>query len=180
MFTSLHIRLSRFRLESNIKMARTRHLGVRLSDEELAHIAALASSSGCKPAAWLRELALRSPASSPSPEPDSRPPESHLTRPIATRVSPEQYQQIRERALSCGLPVAAYARRAVLGVTPVLRRGSDVRPAIAALNRVGNNLNQLTRLANQGMPFPADLAAAVSGVLAEVRRMRDALLEADE
>ena len=68
----------------------------------------------------------------------------------------------------------------MLGVTPVLRRGSDVRPAIAALNRVGNNLNQLTRLANQGMPFPAELAAAVAGVLAEVRRMRDALLEADE
>ncbi len=30
------------------------------------------------------------------------------------------------------------------------------------------------------MPFPAEVAAAVSGVLAEVRRMRDTLLEADE
>jgi hypothetical protein len=62
----------------------------------------------------------------------------------------------------------------------IYRCGTDIRPAIAALNRVGNHLNQLTRLANQGMPFPAELAAAVSGVLAEVRRMRDTLLEADE
>ncbi len=162
-------------------MARTRHLGVRLSDEELARIAALASEAGRKPAAWLRELALRSPVSSPlSPELDSSPPEPHLTRPVATRVSPEQYQEIRERARACGLSVAAYVRLSVLGVTPVLRRGSDVRPAIAALNRVGNNLNQLTRLANQGMPFPAELAATIAGVLAEVRRMRDTLLEADE
>ncbi len=180
MFTSLHIRLSRLRLESNIKMARTRHLGVRLSDEELARIAALASAAGRKPAAWLRELALRSTVTPPLPEPDSRPPESHLTRPVSTRFSPEQYEEIRERASACGLPVAAYARRAVLGAAPVLRRGSNVRPAIVALNRVGNNLNQLTRLANQGMPFPAEVAAAVSGVLAEVRRMRDTLLEADE
>jgi hypothetical protein len=178
MFTSLHIRAFSPAARSNIKMARSRHLGVRLSDEELARIAALASAAGRKPAAWLRELALRSPASAPVP--GSSPPESHLTRPVSTRVSPEQFEQIRERALSCCLSVAAYARLAVLGVTPVLRRGSDVRPAIAALNRVGNNLNQLTRLANQGMPFPADLAAAVSAVLAEVRRMRDSLLEADE
>jgi hypothetical protein len=180
MFTSLHIRLSRLRLESDIKMARARHLGVRLSDDELARIAALASASGRKPAAWLRELALRSPAPPSPPEPDSRPAELHLTRPVSTRFSPEQYEQIRERARACCLTVAAYARLAVLGVTPVLRRGSDIRPAIAALNRVGNNLNQLTRLANQGMPFAAELEAAVSGVLAEVRRMRDTLLEADE
>jgi len=161
-------------------MARARHLGVRLSDEELARIAVLASASGRKPAAWLRELALRSPASPPLSEPVSRPAESQLTRPVSTRFSPEQYEAIRERARDCGLQVAAYARLAVLGVTPVLRRGSDVRPAIAALNRVGNNLNQLTRLANQGMPFPAELATTIASVLAEVRRMRDALLEADE
>jgi len=161
-------------------MARARHLGVRLTDEELARIAALAAAVGRKPAAWLRELALRSPASPPSPELDSSPPESHLTRPVATRVSPEQYEEIRERARACGLSVAAYVRLAALGVTPVLRRGSDVRPSIAALNRVGNNLNQLTRLANQGMPFPAELATTIASVLAEVRRMRDALLEADE
>jgi hypothetical protein len=181
MFTSLHIRLSRLRLESNTKMARNRHLGIRLTDDELARIVAMASASeGRRPAAWLRELALRSPASVPAPETASHLASSHFTRPVSTRFSTEQYEHIRERAHACGLSVAAYARLAVLGATPVLRRGGDIRPAIAALNRVGNNLNQLTKLANQGMPFPAELAAAVSRVLAEVRRMRDTLLEVDE
>jgi len=45
---------------------------------------------------------------------------------------------------------------------------------------VGNNLNQLTKLANQGTALPAEVALAVGQVLAEVRQVRDAVLEVDE
>ena len=55
-----------------------------------------------------------------------------------------------------------------------------MRPAIAALNQVGNNLNQLTKLAHQGLAFLEELAPTLARVLAEVRQVRDALLQEDE
>ena len=40
--------------------------------------------------------------------------------------------------------------------------------------------NQLAKLANQGTALPAEVAVVVDQVLAEVRRVRDAVLEVDE
>ena len=141
-------------------MARDRHLGIRLSDEELDRIATLAAAAAQTPAAWLRSLASAPPA--PSPEQRAlRAAPGCLSRPVSTRLAPAQYEEVAARARACGVSLGAYLRLAVLGVTPVIRPGrADVRPALAALNRVGNNLNQLAKLAHQGMPLPADVAAS--------------------
>jgi dihydrodipicolinate synthase/N-acetylneuraminate lyase len=192
MFTSLHIRLSRLRLERRtpealLPMPRIRHLGIRLLDDELARVVVSATAAGRSPAAWLRELALGSTAAAASPASFSNSVSASsssapLTRTVSTRLTAAQYEELEEWAAACGLPVAAYVRRAVLGmpVSPARLRRREVRPAIAALNQVGNNLNQLTKLAHGGMVFPAEVALAVGQVLAEVQRVRDAVLAVDE
>jgi hypothetical protein len=163
-------------------MARQKHIGVRLSDEEFLRLAAVAALASMRPAAWLRYMALRSFAVAPapvSPPPAAPSPPAILTRTTGTRFTAEQHDLLAERAEACGLPVAAYIRQLVLGTTPSDRR-PDVRAAIVALNRLGNNLNQLTKLAHGGTLLPRDLHLAVEQVLAEVRRLRDALLEASK
>jgi|ERR1044071_1074441 hypothetical protein len=164
-------------------MRRTHHLGVRLSDDELTRLLPAAADAGMSPAAWLRHVALAS-LSAGAP-PSLAPPElsatDRLTRTVGTRLTAAQYAALAERAQECGLPVAAYVRRTLLGLTPAARpRRGDVRPAIAALNRIGNNLNQLTKLAHQGMVLSAELASTVARVLAEVRQVRNSLLAVDE
>src|SRR5436305_2647451 len=98
MFTSFHIRLSRLRLEIvPVAMARTHHFGLRLSADEIARVAASAASAGQSPAAWLRALALGLPMvavlPATSPRRLDRPAIEHLSRPVSTRVTPEQYAQ---------------------------------------------------------------------------------------
>ena len=163
-------------------MARTNHLGLRLSDDELAHLLQAAAAAELSPSAWLRRIALASlPAGTPTRAASEPSPTSRLTRTVGTRLTAEQYAALAEWARECGLPVAAYIRRTLLGVTLATRpRRADVRPAIAALNQVGNNLNQLTKLAHQGLAFLEDLTPTLARVLAEVRRVRDALLQVDE
>jgi hypothetical protein len=161
-------------------MARDRHIGVRLSEEEFIRRAAVAALSCMSPAAWLRYMALRCFAAAPTPvSPPPVAPDSPgaLSRTTGTRFTPEQFDLIAERAEACGLSVAAYVRQLVLGATPSDRR-PDTRAAVVALNRVGNNLNQLTKLAHVGTLLPRDLLRAIEQVLEEVRRLRDALAEA--
>jgi hypothetical protein len=45
----------------------------------------------------------------------------------------------------------------------------------SAATRVGNNLNQLVKLAHSGAPLSLELYGVVQQVLAEVRRVRRAL-----
>jgi len=164
-------------------MPRTNHLGLRLSDAELAHLLRAAAAAELSPSAWLRCVALASlPAGALTTRAAAgQPPAGRLTRTVGTRLTAEQYAALADRAQECGLPVAAFIRRTLLGLTPAARpRRGDVRPAIAALNQVGNNLNPITKLAHQGLTFLGELAPTLARVLAEVRRVRDALLQVDE
>jgi hypothetical protein len=167
-------------------MPRASRLSVRLSDDERTAFSAAAVAAGYAPAAWLRRIAVASLATpelvAPSPGPNQEPPPAAaLIRPVATRLTAEQYAELEHRARASGLPVAAFVRLAILGTKPPeLTHRGDVRPAIAQLGRVGNNLNQLTRLANNGTLFPADLAATLDAVHAAVRDVRDALIREDE
>src|SRR5262245_60392708 len=137
-------------------MPRTNYLGVRLSDDELARLRPAAAAAGMSPAACLRRLALASLTGEPQSLAAPAPPATAgcLTRTVGTRLTAEQYAALADRAQQCGLPVAAFIRRTLLGLTPAARpRRADVRPAIAALNQVGNNLNRLTKLAQPGLAF---------------------------
>jgi hypothetical protein len=90
------------------------------------------------------------------------------TRIITFRVSDDEYARYEERASRAGLAVGAFARAAGLNEAgPRARRRRPVEhrslvQALAALNRVGNNLNQLARNTNRGLDI-------------DVPQLRDAL-----
>jgi hypothetical protein len=94
----------------------------RSTEPAPVHVTAAAASAGRSPAAWVRELALGSPAAvSPAPVELAAAPE-RLARTVATRLTPAQHALLEERAAAAGLPVASYVRAAVFGVTPPPRR----------------------------------------------------------
>jgi len=81
-------------------------------------------------------------------------------------------------ARTCGLTVTAFIRKVVLDVKPIARR-PEIRSAIVAVNRVGNNLNQLVKLANSGVVLAPELVLVVREVFTENRAMLQKLLRAD-
>src|SRR6185295_19972288 len=118
--------------------------------EELAVVVRAAAASRKSPGAWLRELAL----GAARPDVPLGPPPStaeRLTRTVSTRLTTEQFARLEALAEKCGLPIAACVRRAVVGAPLNGRPGpAGLRPAVAALNREGNNLNQIAKRANKG------------------------------
>ena len=56
----------------------------------------------------------------------------------------------------------------------------SARAAVVALSRVGNNLNQLTRLAHGGTLLSRDLFSAIEVLRAEIHRLREEILGASE
>ncbi len=166
-------------------MARIKHVGVRLTAAEFLRVALAAEALDMRPAAWVRHQAIRAALSTSEPPASCRTPApastedalARLTRTAGTRFTDRQFAALAEHALACGLPVAAFIRQVVLGVTPVARRPL-AHAAIVAINRVGNNLNQLVHLAHTGVVLAPDLLRALTAVLAEIRALRDALLDA--
>ena len=61
------------------------------------------------------------------------------------RFAPEEWDKIRVRAAEVRLPPSTYVRETALGYRLSGRINSR---AIVELGRIGNNLNQLTRVAN--------------------------------
>lgn len=79
-----------------------------------------------------------------------------LTRHVGTRFTQGERLALEERAAAAGLTVSGYVRAAALGLP--LRRKQAPSPAgvlspdeLTALNRIGVNLNQLTRHLNAGL-----------------------------
>ena len=60
------------------------------------------------------------------------------------------------------------------------RRRAELHSAIVAVNRVGNNLNQLTRLAHGGTLISRDLYLAIEALRVEVYQVRGEILSAWE
>lgn len=164
-------------------MARLKLLGVRFSAGEFLHISASAEALGLTPTAWVRHQALRAAEGKPEPSarfvaPPNASPSAKLTHTAGTRFTEEQFEALSLHANACGLTVTAFIRKVVLGVKPVARMPA-ARQAIVAVNRVGNNLNQLIKLANSGVVLAPDLLRVLHGVHAEFKILREALFRAD-
>ena len=100
---------------------------------------------------------------------------------VHVRLTQAQLAAVRADAARAGLSVGALARHHLTGSagpravrTPPVDRVELAR-VLAALGRVGSNVNQLARAANMDeIPARDELAAAVAAVL----QMRDALMQA--
>ncbi len=133
-------------------------------------------------ASWIRTQAIRAAEGGSEPgdhfvAPPGEAP-ARLSQPVATRLEVCHAEALRDYALACGLPVSAYIRKTLLGAQPVQRRPL-ARAAIVAVNRVGNNLNQLAYLAHTGVILAPELRRVLAEVLAAFQAVQNALLEAD-
>lgn len=180
MFRPFHY--NRLVAHGNRTVARIKLLGVRFSAGEFAHIADSADALGVTPTAWVRHQALSALNGKPDPPerfnaPPAGDPPTKLTRTAGTRFTEEQFVALGVHARACGLTATAFIRKVVLGVKPIARIPAT-SAAIVAVNRVGNNLNQLVKLANSGIILAPDLMRAVGDVLAEIQALQERLFRA--
>lgn len=83
---------------------------------------------------------------------------------LRVRLSDAELAALTQRAEASNRTVAAYVRDVALGQSP---RSRDNAALVAALSRVGNNLNQLAKRAHQTGHVPA--AEVLAPLLDEVR-----------
>jgi hypothetical protein len=102
---------------------------------------------------------------------------SHLT----IRLTPEERANIDINAERAGLAAGSYARQTLLGAPaprqvrrpPVERR--ELARLLGELGKVGGNINQLARSANQGLTvYHGEILVALGGL----KVVRDAILKA--
>lgn len=94
-----------------------------------------------------------------------RPPEPRFTLVKPVRFAPEEWDKIRARAAEVRLPPSTYVRQTSLGYR---LSGRINARAIYELGRIGNNLNQLTRVAN------------ATGRIDQTKRLKTVLYELTE
>jgi hypothetical protein len=101
---------------------------------------------------------------------------------IRARVTPEEFDKITADAQAVDLSVGGYLR--FLGmrmITPGTQRAAplpaaqDLARIVAGLSKIGCNLNQLTKLANQGQIVPP---SALNASIAEVRALTNEICDA--
>ena len=89
---------------------------------------------------------------------------------INVRCSDVEHEALAERAFAAGLPVSTYLRTVALGVVPKERITVHTKQAIHALNRLGNNLNQLARRHNSNEPVARSEAVQLFEEIRQVVR----------
>lgn len=110
----------------------------------------------------------QTPPREPSPGTRRKSDKRQRTEVLFARVTPEEKSAFVARADRAGMASAAFMRALALGdAGPRARRRRPVEhqalvQALATLNRVGNNLNQIARNTNRGMDI-------------DVPQLRDAL-----
>jgi hypothetical protein len=84
---------------------------------------------------------------------------------ILIRLSPNDKEEIKKKASVAGLTVSAYARKLLLTGEIVRVDPEDKK----TLNGVANNLNQLTRLANQTKAIQPETEAELRNLINQIR-----------
>jgi|TARA_R100001440_G_scaffold36385_1_gene55544 hypothetical protein len=87
---------------------------------------------------------------------------------IKLTLNDEEFRNVSDRAYIAGLSLASLTRSAALGLPIPQPKLSIDRQAVAALNRVGNNLNQITRIAHTEKMLTPDQIEALGTVLQNV------------
>jgi hypothetical protein len=161
-------------------MTRQKLVTVRLSSTQFARLAAAAAAASTSSSALIRDLVFGSlGASDAAPVSLATAPAGALVRTISCRLTAAEAERLDEQAQDCEIPVAAYVRLVLRGHTPKAGRPA-AHAAVVALSRVGNNLNQLTRLAHGGTLLSRDLFSAIEVLRAEIHRLREEILGASE
>ena len=102
---------------------------------------------------------------------------------VKVALTEAERAKIAADAQAAGLSLSGYARAVLLGAdTPRTKRAAalpeqqDLARLLAQLGKVGGNLNQLTKLGNQGQLVPPSaLDACLADVRAAAEQVRQAL-----
>ena len=97
------------------------------------------------------------------------------------RVTEEERKRIRENASAAGLIPSRYMRARALKQAIRAPRSVVERDLLRELSRLGNNLNQLTRLANAGtLPDSASLKARLADIRKLIARLAAAVIKLNQ
>jgi mobilization protein NikA len=117
-----------------------------------------------------------------SPRRPGRPPlpvDIRLGSRLIVRLSPGDHEAVRHRAAEAGLLLSIYVRHTLLDrQLPTVAPAANLR-VLRELNRIGNNLNQLTRLAHTGR-VSRKLLQLVEDLAERIRAYHRALLGLDD
>ena len=95
---------------------------------------------------------------------------SHQSKQRYTRAELDYIQTMAHQA---GLSVSEFIRRAALKIVMKPPRGSVPREAMAELNRIGVNLNQIARALNRGRECPPYIEEAFLKLNATMDKLAD-------
>jgi hypothetical protein len=108
----------------------------------------------------------------PRPKKDD---DARRTETLAFRLTPAERLRIEHAAIAAGLSASEYARELTLKGRIVMEQRIALDPAsFDQLRRIGVNLNQLARIANQSKHAPPELARACAAVEKFLMRELDA------
>lgn len=101
-----------------------------------------------------------------------KPEDERRKRCVKSYFTQEEFVQLQAAAEASGMTHAAFVRAAALGAKPRAKPARGTAEAIRQLTALGNNLNQLTKLAHAGRAPASDLLERALGeVLSAVRRI---------
>jgi hypothetical protein len=90
-------------------------------------------------------------------------PSQFKTEIVSVRMSPDELRAVVKRADDCGKCLSTYMRIVALGSIPRARPRRIEEKAVYELGKIGNNLNQLAKVANS------------TGQVRQVQRLEQAL-----
>lgn len=67
---------------------------------------------------------------------------------VLIRLTPKEKTHLKKQAAASGLSVETFVRKLIMGIEIYPRPPDEVRAIISAINRVGNNINQIARKVN--------------------------------
>lgn len=92
---------------------------------------------------------------------------------VKVRLSDEELRYVSTAAELAGLALASFIRQAALGVKMRPRRSQEDDQLVRQLAALGNNLNQMARVANTSGKLPSrdDLLQVLDRVTRAIRRL---------
>ncbi len=100
---------------------------------------------------------------------------------VRIRLTPAEHARLSDAAASAGLSLGGYARRILLDAPPARQsrrppvEKAELARILAAIGKIGSNVNQLARTWNAGGTVEAD---SVEEAARSIREIRDAVMAA--